>query len=59
MIHRASISLVTFPANAAANVTVVKSLSEVDKREEKRMIQSGEMIQLQDALDRAKNTLEG
>lgn len=53
------VSLVTFPANAAANVTVVKSLSEVDKREEKRMIQSGEMIQLQDALDRAKNTLEG
>lgn len=45
------VSLVTFPANAAANITVVKS------RGETAMIRSGELIALQDAVDRAIFTL--
>lgn len=44
------VSLVTFPANAAAAVTVVKSETPINVN---AAIRSGELIRLQDALDRA------
>lgn len=46
------VSLVTFPANAAANITVVKS------RDESAWLRSGELIALQDAVDRAARVLK-
>ncbi len=45
------VSLVTFPANTSAAITVVKS------RDETAYIRSGELIQLQDAMDRAVRAL--
>lgn len=45
------ISLVTFPANAAAAVTVVKQAFEEEL--DTGLIRSGDLIKMQDALDRA------
>ncbi len=45
------VSLVTFPANTAAGITVVKS------HDETAWIRSGELIALQDALEKATLTL--
>jgi HK97 family phage prohead protease len=51
------ISLVTFPANAAAGVTVVKQAFEDTDDFDAGMIRSGELIKLQDALDRVVGVL--
>lgn len=48
------VSLVTFPANAAANVTVVKQgFMEEDFPEDAIIIRSGALMKLSDAIDRA------
>ena len=49
------VSLVTFPANDAANVTVVKqrSLSAHDERHVQQALSCGQLIALSDELDRA------
>jgi HK97 family phage prohead protease len=44
------VSLVTFPANAAAGITVVKSA-------DAGYVRSGELIGLQDAIDRALSAI--
>lgn len=51
------ISLVTFPANAAASVTVVKQAFKNEEFDH-GTIRSGEAIKLQDALDRAVGVLQ-
>lgn len=50
------ISLVTFPANTAAGVTVVKQAFEYEEFDD-AVIRSGAAIRLQDALDRAVSIL--
>lgn len=57
------VSLVTFPANQAAGVTVVKSATATPALPEHRAawdaaVRSGQAIALADALDRAMKTLE-
>ncbi len=51
------ISLVTFPANAAANVTVVKQAPQGEETHLKQALRSGQLIGLFDALDRAIDAL--
>ena len=56
------ISLVTFPANAAANVTVVKQMDPVLSNYEiekwNQALRAGHLIELSQALDRAITTLK-
>ena len=55
------ISLVTFPANAAANVTVVKQSPQDDEHDSQywnQALRSGQLIELTGALDRAIETLK-
>jgi len=55
------VSLVTFPANAAANVTVIKQaepiLSNYEIEQWNQALKAGEMLQLSQALDSAITTL--